>query len=90
MPRTEANCKSRISRCPDSYVGEDLPSQGTIFPCKETASTEIKEIQLTKLYMDFQMARGNALKLLKNAQKLLKKLSCCRIRGRDLLGLETG
>lgn len=47
-------------------------------------------IQLTRLYMDFQMACGNALKHLKNAQKLLKELSCHGIRGRDLLGLVTG
>lgn len=50
-----------------------------IFSLQEKVSTEITEIQLTGLYVDFQTACGNALKLLKNAQKLFKKLSFCRM-----------
>lgn len=36
------------------------------------------------------MAWGNTFKHLRNAQKLLKKLVCHGIRGRDLLELGTG
>lgn len=64
--------------------------QGMTFPCKEMVSMEIRVIQLTRLYGDFKMLCGNALKHLKNTQKLLKKLSCHGIRGKALLGLVTG
>lgn len=63
--------------------------QGMVFPCKQMVSMEIKVIQLTRLDVDFQLACGNALKHLKNAPKLLKKVSCRGVRGRGLLGLVT-
>ena len=53
---------------------------GLDFPLQEKVSTEIMEIQLTGLYVDLQIACGNALKLLKNAQQLFEKLSCCKMR----------
>lgn len=64
--------------------------QGMAFLCKEMLSMEIRVIQLTGLHRDFKMVCGNALKHLKNTQKLLKKLSCHGIRDRALLGLVTG
>lgn len=82
--------QSTISRSQIIILLGRVNMQGMAFPCKEMVSTVIRVIQLTGLYGDFKMVCGNALKHLKNTQKLLKKLSCRGIRGRALLGLVTG
>jgi len=48
-PHTEVSHGSEQNR--QNYRGgEELALQGTLFPCKEQVSTEIRVIQLTRLY----------------------------------------
>lgn len=82
--------QSRISRCSDNDTLGRVSVAGRDFPLQGNDEYGDEDDPISQALRGFPMACGNALKHLKNAQKLLKKLICHGIRRRDLLELVTG